>query len=84
MGAARHVTLREVSAEGRLNVLRPLMRLVWRCAARPRYWLSYGGRDYAPLPSMATREQQILIAEKVRADRGFSRWSSCARELGLL
>jgi hypothetical protein len=47
-------------------------------------WLSYGGRAYAPLPSKATREQQILIAEKVRADRGFSPWSSCARKLGLL
>ena len=46
-------------------------------------WLAYGGQAYAPLPSKATREQQILIAEKVRADRGFSPWSSCAGELGL-
>ncbi len=46
-------------------------------------WLSNGGAAYAPLPSDATREQQILIAEKVRADRGFSPWSSCARKLGL-
>ncbi len=47
-------------------------------------WLSNGGATYAPLPSDATRQQQILIAEKVRADRGFSPWSSCARKLGLL
>jgi len=47
-------------------------------------WLSNGGAAYAPLPSDATRQQQILIAEKVRADRGFSPWSSCARKLGLL
>jgi len=46
-------------------------------------WLSYGGGAYAPLPSDATREQQIVIAEKVRADRGFSPWSSCADKLGL-
>jgi len=46
-------------------------------------WLSNGGAAYAPLPSDATRQQQILIAEKVRADRGFSPWSSCARKLGL-
>jgi resuscitation-promoting factor RpfB len=46
-------------------------------------WLSYGGQAYAPLPSKATREQQILIAEKVRAKGGFSPWSSCARKLGL-
>jgi len=47
-------------------------------------WLSNGGAAYAPMPSDATRQQQILIAEKVRADRGFSPWSSCARKLGLL
>jgi len=46
-------------------------------------WLGNGGAAYAPLPSKATREQQILIAEKVRAARGFSPWSSCARKLGL-
>ncbi len=46
-------------------------------------WLSNGGGAYAPLPSKATREQQILIAEKVRAVRGFFPWSSCARKLGL-
>ena len=49
-----------------------------------RTWLKYGGQAYAPLPSKATREEQILVAEKVRADRGFSPWSSCARELDLL
>jgi len=42
-------------------------------------WLSNRGAAYAPLPSDATRPQQILIAEKVRADRGFSPWSSRAR-----
>jgi len=46
-------------------------------------WLSNGGAAYAPLPSDATRQQQILIAVKVHADRGFSPWSSCARRLGL-
>ena len=46
-------------------------------------WLKYGGQAYAPLPSKATREQQILIAEKVRAAQGFSPWSSCASKLGL-
>jgi len=46
-------------------------------------WLSNGGAAYAPLPSDATRQQQILISVKVHADRGFSPWSSCARRLGL-
>ncbi len=46
-------------------------------------WLSNGGGAYAPLPSEATREQQIVIAEKVRADHGFTPWSGCADKLGL-
>jgi len=47
-------------------------------------WLRHGGGRYAPLPSGATREQQIIVAEKVRAGvGGFSAWSSCARRLGL-
>ncbi len=47
-------------------------------------WLRNGGAQYAPLPSGATREQQIIVAEKVRAARGgFSAWSSCAHRLGL-
>ncbi len=47
-------------------------------------WLSYGGAAYAPLPSDATRGQQILVAEKVRKSRGgFSAWSFCASKLGL-
>jgi len=47
-------------------------------------WLRNGGAQYALLPSGATREQQIIVAEKVRAARGgFSAWSSCARRLGL-
>jgi len=47
-------------------------------------WLRNGGAQYAPLPSGATREQQIIVAERVRAGRGgFSAWSACARRLGL-
>ncbi len=46
-------------------------------------WLSNGGGAYAPLPSEATREQQIVIAEKMRAAHGFTPWSGCADNLGL-
>ena len=45
-------------------------------------WLSNGGGAYAPLPSEATREQQIVIAEKVRAAHGYTPWSGCADNLG--
>jgi len=47
-------------------------------------WLRNGGAAYAPLPKNATREQQIIVARKVRKDRGgYSAWSSCATRLGL-
>jgi resuscitation-promoting factor RpfB len=47
-------------------------------------WLSNGGGVYAQFPHQATREQQIAIAEKLRAARGFAPWPACARKLGLL
>jgi len=46
-------------------------------------WLSNGGGAYAPLPNHATREQQIAIASKVQAARGWSPWPSCSAKLGL-
>ena len=48
-------------------------------------WLANGGGAYAPLPSQATREQQIAIATKVRdAAGGYGPWPACAASLGLL
>ncbi|WP_407641724.1 transglycosylase family protein [Amycolatopsis panacis] len=38
-------------------------------------WNAYGGGQYAPTADKATREQQIAVAEKVRAARGgYSAW----------
>lgn len=47
-------------------------------------WLSNGGGQYAPYAHLATREQQIDIASRLHAARGFKPWPSCARKLGLL
>ena len=46
-------------------------------------WLSNGGGAYAPRADLATREQQIAIANKVRAARGLEPWE-CAYKLGLI
>jgi len=47
-------------------------------------WAAYGGTDVAPSADQATREQQIAVAEKVKADRGgYSAWPACSRKLGL-
>lgn len=47
-------------------------------------WLSNGGGAFAARADLATREQQIAIASKVQANRGFAPWPACARKLGLL
>jgi hypothetical protein len=48
-------------------------------------WRAYGGGTYASLPSGASREEQIAIAQKVRDDRGggYGAWPACSRKLGL-
>jgi uncharacterized protein YabE (DUF348 family) len=48
-------------------------------------WDAYGGDQYAPYPHQASREQQIAIAEKVRAARGgsYGAWPHCSSKLGL-
>ncbi|HEX3588923.1 MAG TPA: transglycosylase family protein [Pseudonocardiaceae bacterium] len=45
-------------------------------------WLSNGGGQYAPRADLATKAQQIAIADKVRAARGYEPWQ-CAGELGI-
>ena len=47
-------------------------------------WLAYGGGAYAQTADRASREQQIAVAERLRAVSGFRPWPSCARKLGLL
>lgn len=46
-------------------------------------WLGNGGGAYAPRADLATRDQQIAIASKVQAARGWSPWPACAAKLGL-
>jgi uncharacterized protein YabE (DUF348 family) len=47
-------------------------------------WLAYGGGAYAPRADLASREQQIAIATKVRDARGgYGDWPGCASKLGL-
>ncbi|MFJ1754750.1 transglycosylase family protein, partial [Kitasatospora sp. NPDC088134] len=45
-------------------------------------WLAYGGGQYAARADLATKQQQILIAEKVLRAAGPGQWS-CAGTAGL-
>ena len=46
-------------------------------------WRAYGGEEFAARADLATREQQIVVAERIRDDVGFRAWPSCSRKLGL-
>lgn len=46
-------------------------------------WVGYGGLVFAPRADLASREQQIVIAERVVAHRGWGAWPECSRRLGL-
>ena len=46
-------------------------------------WLSFGGGEFAPNPWEASREQQIIVAEKVLASSGWGAWPGCSSKLGL-
>ena len=47
-------------------------------------WLSYGGGEFAPHPWEASREQQIVIAERVLEGSGWRAWPGCSRKFGWL
>lgn len=43
-------------------------------------WQSNGGTGY---PHQNSREEQIRVAENLRANRGFAPWPACSAKLGL-
>jgi hypothetical protein len=47
-------------------------------------WNAYGGGEFAARADLATREQQIVVAERIREDVGFRAWPACSRKHGLL
>ena len=49
----------------------------------PSTWAGFGGTEYAPAAHMATREQQIAVAERVQAAQGWGAWPACTAKLGL-
>jgi len=46
-------------------------------------WLGQGGGEFAEYPHQATREEQIIVAERLRAARGYAPWPACRAKLGL-
>ncbi|OBG85321.1 resuscitation-promoting factor RpfA [Mycobacterium sp. E802] len=47
----------------------------------PSTWSSHGGGEYAPTAYLATKEEQIAVAERVLASQGKGAWPTCGRGL---
>lgn len=46
-------------------------------------WEGFGGAQYAPRADLATRSEQIAVAEEVLDVQGWGAWPACSAELGL-
>ncbi|UGT59800.1 transglycosylase family protein [Nocardia asteroides] len=49
----------------------------------PSTWKAHGGGEYAASAHNASREEQIVVAERVLASQGWGAWPSCSSKLGL-
>ena len=46
-------------------------------------WKAFGGQEFSTHPWEASREQQIIVAERVLTTSGWKAWPGCSRKLGL-
>jgi len=49
----------------------------------PKTWSGFGGKQFAPVAYKASREQQIVVAERVLAKQGWNAWPVCSRKAGV-
>ncbi|WP_165614581.1 transglycosylase family protein, partial [Mycolicibacterium flavescens] len=47
----------------------------------PSTWSGHGGGEYAPAAHLATKEEQIAVAERVLASQGKGAWPTCGKGL---
>ena len=47
------------------------------------FWRRYGGLAFAPRPDLASRGEQIIVAQRGLAVQGWAAWPACSRRLGL-
>lgn len=45
----------------------------------PSTWAGYGGHEFASNAHLATREQQIIVAERTLVGQGIGAWPTCGR-----
>jgi resuscitation-promoting factor RpfA len=48
----------------------------------PSTWMAYGGGQFSSSAANASREQQIVVAERVLAAQGWKAWPVCSKKAG--
>jgi resuscitation-promoting factor RpfA len=46
-------------------------------------WRAYGGGRFAPFAHLASKAEQIRVAERVRQGQGWGAWPACSSRIGL-
>jgi LysM repeat protein len=46
-------------------------------------WAAFGGLQYAPRADLATKAEQIAVAEKTLAAQGWNAWPTCSKRAGV-
>ncbi|MFE5792600.1 transglycosylase family protein [Streptomyces sp. NPDC056503] len=46
-------------------------------------WVAYGGREFAPRADLASKDQQVAVAERVLKGQGPGAWPACGPRAGL-
>ncbi|MGO3363617.1 MAG: resuscitation-promoting factor Rpf1 domain-containing protein [Corynebacterium sp.] len=46
-------------------------------------WNGHGGQEFASTADQASREEQIVVAERILESQGWGAWPSCSSQLGL-
>ncbi|MDN5749296.1 MAG: LysM peptidoglycan-binding domain-containing protein [Pseudonocardia sp.] len=49
----------------------------------PSTWRAFGGGEFAANAHQASREQQIVVAERTLAGQGWNAWPSCSHQAGV-
>jgi hypothetical protein len=49
----------------------------------PETWREFGGRAYTSRPNLASRDLQILIAQRILEGQGLDAWPVCSYVVGL-
>jgi resuscitation-promoting factor RpfA len=49
----------------------------------PSTWRGFGGKEFAAMAHQASRDEQIVVAERVLAKQGWNAWPACSRKLGI-